>query len=513
MRAGAVRDAAFVAPLPRKRPRGAPGRTARGAVGNAGERKSGNATEDQEVARKRQEERARVVEQEAEMMAQEMSQAWLDEHLKTDEGRDLGASLFRTERGIERFQTATQMLPKLSKLLRETSRKDNKTRENMAADAAWLAVHIYATHIDAWLGVDAWPNAVMINASVPGLEIDAVVRAVLRDLKPYSVSAEEVREVVEAYVTATWGQPQTFERVEFLDGLVVSCPPAFASLQYSIGVLWGFALRGLVLRLALDRATGTVPETLSSARSRLERQFAAPAKPVTSSTPKSQKEELRSLLLSDTRLVAGAVGEMPLDSQRPTLMKYATEFFGHFDWMELCQPMDAAIRVLEAEIEEGSNVLAMLAASEEDSTVLLSLSGAGDGVPRSLAGGGDDEEEDESETDDDEEFRDLFVLLPQSDWAAFQRRAIVVGALLADAEAFVVAHAGPLQRGVRASTKWAQRLVRTGALSRVRVEQAGMVAKQINSPIRRLMDAIKKNIIPSKLRSARDGLDKLFGSS
>jgi len=107
----------------------------------------------------------------------------------------------------------------------------------------------------------------------------------------------------------------------------------------------------------------------------------------------------------------------------------------------------------------------------------------------------------------------LFVLLPQSDWAAFQRRAIVVGALLADAEAFVVAHAGPLQRGVRASTKWAQRLVRTGALSRVRVEQAGMVAKQINSPIRRLMDAIKKNIIPSKLRSARDGLDKLFGSS
>ena len=45
------------------------------------------------------------------------------------------------------------------------------------------------------------------------------------------------------------------------------------------GILWGYALRGMVKRLSLDRQLGTVPELLAAQRWQLERALVgAPSK-------------------------------------------------------------------------------------------------------------------------------------------------------------------------------------------------------------------------------------------
>jgi len=119
---------------------------------------------------------------------------------------------------------------------------------------------------------------------------------------------------------------------------------------------------------------------------------------------------------------------------------------------------------------------------------------------------------DDSFIEDDGDFPTSVPLIvrPQEDFANFLRRAIGIGALLADAEALVDAQLGPLPRGATPSTFWAHDLVMSGALSSVRRESGAMVARRLNVPMRRLVDALRNNVLASKLTSARRGLEDLF---
>merc|ERR1719188_2353532 len=100
----------------------------------------------------------------------------------------------------------------------------------------------------------------MEEMTVPGNTLDDVVRVMCRGLAPGAVSTDEVHEVVESFTKATWGtSPFAAQDENSPLGIAISTIPQFAALQISIGVLWGFALRGLAMRLALDRALGTMP--------------------------------------------------------------------------------------------------------------------------------------------------------------------------------------------------------------------------------------------------------------
>jgi len=411
--------------------------------------------------------------------------AWVDEHLQTLEGAELGRRLFLTQVD-QRTSAAKAGLEAIQKLLEKSAKKSPKSSEKLGADAVFLTSHYYAVLSGVWLGADAWPNAVMMRASVPGVSPEDVERVLLREVSRTMVSPQELSVVVDAFVAATWGEKSRIASEYGYDGVVVSVSPQFASLQYSIGVLWGYALRGLVLRLALDRSLNTIPETVASARKRLERQLELEADSEAEEEKRRQSstdsDELRNLLLTD---------EKPRPSG-PTLLSYANEFFGHKEWVELCKPADVTANILEAELEESTSVLSMLMGGtfEDEEYGLISLN-------------------DEDDEDDAESF---MAMLPAEEWEGFQRRSIVVGALLADAEARVEAALGPMTRGKLPAARWMDRLTKGGALTRIRFEQGAMMASRLHTPFRRLTEALRKNLISSKLRQARSGLDALFGS-
>ncbi|CAK9113167.1 unnamed protein product [Durusdinium trenchii] len=129
------------------------------------------------------------------------------------------------------------------------------------------------------------------DASVPGLKPRDVVQAALNGMDPQVVKPEETQKILDAYVSATWGEETSFGTLEAFDGVMISVPPQQASIQspggagaktgeresrlsgsnsprktsppparYCLGILWGYAIRGMVKRLALDRQLDTVPE-------------------------------------------------------------------------------------------------------------------------------------------------------------------------------------------------------------------------------------------------------------
>jgi len=413
--------------------------------------------------------------------------AWIDEHLQTLEGAELGRRLFMTQPD-QQTRAAEAGLEAIQKLLEKSAKKSPKSAEKLGADAVFLTMHYYAVLSGTSLGADAWPNAVMMHASVPGASQDQVDQVLLRDLSPAMVSPSEVRAVVDAFVAANWGEQGRVASEHGFDGVVISVLPEFAALQYSIGVLWGYALRGLVLRLALDRSLNTIPETITSARKRLERQLdleidiEAEQQQVEGMSA-DDSDELRRLLLSDAEAKHSG----------PTLLSYASEFFGHKEWIELCKPTDATAKILEAELEESTSVLSMLVGVntfEDDELGLVEV---------------------QDEEDDEDEAGAFMAMLPEPEWEAYQRRSIMIGALLADAEARVEALLGPMQRGKAPAARFVNRLTKSGALTSVRFEQGSMMASRIQAPFHRLAEALRKNLISSKLRQARQGLDALFG--
>lgn len=420
-----------------------------------------------------------------EQMAREAAAAWLDDRMRTLDGRAIGHRLFMAPTD-QRRQRAEEGLEAVRTLLAEADKADTGALEEATADAVLLSTHMFAAQAGTWLGADSWPTAIMTQATPPGFESSEVERVLLRDVVSQAVSAEEVREVVGAFVEATWGEESRLAVAEQrgFAGVMVSAPPQFAAIQYSIGVLWGYALRGLVLRLALDRALGTLPESSASARRRLERQLASLGEGQEARPPASG---------ASTRAATGGASS---SEASPTLLQYAAEFFGHADWAALCKPADATVAALEGELEEALPGLAMLAGAEDDegaqSTALIGFDKDDDG-------------------EDGEMPAEEMIMLTQEEWEAFQRRSVGIGALLADAEALVDAEAGPLQRGRRAASKWTQQLVRSGALSGVRREHGSMLAGRLSNPAKRLAEVLRTDFLASKLRSARHGLERLYG--
>ncbi|CAE8638235.1 unnamed protein product, partial [Polarella glacialis] len=289
------------------------------------------------------------------------------------------------------------------------------------------------------------------------------------------VSRAEAQAVLDAYITATWGEASRFNQTPGIEGIMVSTPPQQGAIQYCIGVLWGYSLRGLIQRLVLDRSLGTMPEFLNDKRQRLERALALDDDSASSGADRS---------LDDDKGADRSKGA-------PSLMQYAMEFFGHADWTALCKPSDPAITLLEAELEETMQGMAMLASA-----------GAEDDEFEYMIVGDDDPDSDDSEE---------MVMLDQEDWEAFQRRATAIGCLLADAEALVGEEVGPLPRG--ADSGWVQHLVNSGALSGTRPEQGRMVASKLLAPIQRLAEVLRNRLLPSKLKSAQQGLNELFASA
>merc|ERR1719362_1207091 len=111
--------------------------------------------------------------------------------------------------------------------------------------------------------------------------------------------------------------------------------------------------------------------------------------------------------------------------------------------------------------------------------------------------------------DEDVELDEMVTLL-QEEWEAFQRRAVALGGLLADAEALAETEVGQLPRGQRRAALWAQHLVRSGALTGMRREHGSMAAGRIAGPLLRLAAVLRRDFLPSKLRSAASGLNRLF---
>ncbi|CAK0808715.1 unnamed protein product, partial [Prorocentrum cordatum] len=276
--------------------------------------------------------------------------AWLEERARTPEGCRLGRGLFlapaRERAGLAR-EVAGRLRGWLSRAAAGSARR---APEDVAVDAVFVATYAYSAQVGAWLGANAWPEAIMTHASVPGVGREEVEGALLRDVGPQAVSPAEVRDVVDSFVVAIWGNASSLaaggarhpdERLwpQLHAEVLVSVPEQFAGMQYAVGVLWGFALRRLVLRLALDRSAGSVPELPSTARARLERIFAR------------REEEA-----GPAEPAHPAAGEAPA----PSLLSYATAFFGHEDWADLCEPTDAAVATLEAELEEALPGLSLL---------------------------------------------------------------------------------------------------------------------------------------------------------
>merc|ERR1712008_388688 len=101
----------------------------------------------------------------------------------------------------------------------------------------------------------------------------------------------------------------------------------------------------------------------------------------------------------------------------------------------------------------------------------------------------------------------------QEEWEAFQRRAVALGGFLADAEALAETQVGQLPRGQRQAALWAQHLVRSGALTGMRREHGSMVAGRIAGPLLRLATVLRRDFLPSKLRSAASGLNSLLNGN
>lgn len=422
---------------------------------------------------------------ERDRMAREASLAWLDEHVRTLDARSLGRGLFLAN-ASSRQRIATAGLETLRDNLAEaaisSAEPDSEDLdEDLVLDGVFLGMHLFAAHSDAWLGPDAWPNSIMLRASVPGSTKEAVAQALGRDISAETVSAKEIMEVVDAFVASTWGEGIAAPSAQEFAGVVISTPPLYAMIHYVIGFLWGYASRGLILRLAFDRTLDTVPETAESARKRLERQF-----------------------LDAASSNASSITEKP----KPTLLQYASEFYGHRDWADLCRPSDAAIAVLEAELEEAMPGLALLAGADDDESPETEIHTVGQNPADwgSLIGlGSSDDDADEGMVSHSD-----MVMLDQEDWNAFQRRSIIMGALTADAEALVDGEVGPLQRNQRPASKWARRLVKSGVISGVQQEQGGALADRLSTPLRRLTNVLRDSYLPSKLRSARARLSRMF---
>lgn len=402
----------------------------------------------------------------------EATLAWLDEHLSTLDARSLGRGLFLAQID-QRANRSTEGLSSLNDVLEEArDTEEDVDKDQIAEDSVFLGVHLYAAQAHVWLGANAWPNAIMTHASIPILDKLDVARAMLRGVRPQVITVEEVSDIIDAFVSATWGErvsPKGFEgRV---DEFAISSPAQFGALQYAIGILWGFAMRNLVLRYTLDHSMGSVPETAASARRRLEQQFSR---------------------------VEGSI------RTRSSLLQYANDFFGHQEWAGLCRPSDATLRVLEHELEEILPSLALLAGYNEsdlasDESVSVQILG------RSML---------ELELTDDETAEqvplDEMVTLSLDEWEGFTRRAVTVGALLADAEAFVDSRIGSLARGQRLSSQWAFDLIRNGVLSGLRHEQGSMTTSRLQHPIQRLATVLRTDFLASKLRTARAGLENVF---
>eukprot|EP00435_Cladocopium_sp_Y103_P026060 s385_g6.t1 len=225
------------------------------------------------------------------------------------------------------------------------------------------------------------------------------------------------------------------------------------------GILWGYALRGMVKRLALDRQLGTVPESIAAQRWQLERALAI-----------------------DFNESGG------LKPGPPTFMQYANEFFSHEDWADLCKPSNAAVILMEAELQEAMHAMAILSSvSQDDDMEVISSS------------------EEEFEND----FELDLVLLDQAEWKAFQYRAIAYGSLVADAEALVEAEVA-LERN---DQSWVSKLVQTRVLTDIRPDQSRLVAAGIQAPIRRVVQALKDKVLQSKLTEARRSLSKMMSDS
>jgi len=397
--------------------------------------------------------------------------AWLEERLQTEDAMSFGRRLFLASPD-ERQVQGSKTIESIKKILQQSAHNGDAGFDEAAADSVFLGAHALSTQTTAWLGADAWPTAILMHASVPGLSHKALEQVFMRDLAPGSVSGEEISEVVNAFVEATWGDQarRKTARQRGFEGVQISVPPQFACMQYCIGVLWGYALRGLVFRCALDRSMGTLPESLALARKRLERQFSL-----------SEQDSIERAESGAREALGANVGG--------TLMRYACEFFGHDDWAALCRPTDATIQVMESELEEALPGMAMLSGVDDEEAEYLDILGL--------------DEDDEIELDE-------LVLLLQEDWEAFQRRAVALGGLLADAEALAETEVGQLPRGQRQAALWAQHLVRSGALTGMRREHGSMAAGRIAGPLLRLAAVLRRDFLPSKLRSAASGLNRLF---
>ncbi|CAJ1446204.1 unnamed protein product, partial [Effrenium voratum] len=219
-------------------------------------------------------------------------------------------------------------------------------------------------------------------------------QAMLAGIESSVVNKNETSEIVDAYVTATWGDEASYTSDSF-DGVMISTPPQQASVQYSIGMLWGYAIRGVAKRLALDRQLGTVPELVSAQRLQLERAL-------------------------DLNFNESSNGP-------PTFLQYASEFFSHEDWADLCRPSNVAVNIMEAELQEAMHAVAILSSVSQDGELEVISS---------------------SEEEFENDFELDMVLLDQAEWKGFQYRAVVYGCLLADAEAFVGSEVG-LERSER----------------------------------------------------------------
>mmetsp|Transcript_106909 Transcript_106909/g.300598 ORF Transcript_106909/g.300598 Transcript_106909/m.300598 type:complete len:538 (+) Transcript_106909:64-1677(+) len=407
---------------------------------------------------------------------------WLKTRVQTSEVQSIGLPLFVAKAGAPRDKAAQEVLEKLRGLLQEPS----EGNVSFANDAAILAVHCYAAQAGAWFGANAWTKEISRSQKPPGLKSEAMSQVFLRGIGR-SVTSEELCEVVDAFVAANWGDPiyiDTAAKLGF-EGVAVSAPPQLAALHYSIGALWGYALRGLVRRLAFDRALGSVPETSSSQRQRLERQLRAGG----GSDDAEELGRATAAVDPDAGVDVGAAARVT--SQRPTLSQYASELFGHHDWVALCQPADAAMAALESEMQDALPGLVMLATEMEELESYF------------------EEEVDDEDEDDDHH---PGVLLRQETWEALERRGVAFGALMADAEAFVEASVGSLPRGERPSAEWMDQLVNSGALTKIRAEQGGMLAVRLAAPLRRLTEVLRTSFLAGKLREARHGLDQLYAA-
>ncbi|CAJ1337363.1 unnamed protein product, partial [Effrenium voratum] len=288
-------------------------------------------------------------------------------------------------------------------------------------------------------------RAAHFRASVPGMRCREAAQAMLAGIESSVVNKNETSEIVDAYVTATWGDEASYTSDSF-DGVMISTPPQQASVQYSIGMLWGYAIRGVAKRLALDRQLGTVPELVSAQRLQLERAL-------------------------DLNFNESSNGP-------PTFLQYASEFFSHEDWADLCRPSNVAVNIMEAELQEAMHAVAILSSVSQDGELEVISS---------------------SEEEFENDFELDMVLLDQAEWKGFQYRAVVYGCLLADAEAFVGSEVG-LERSERS---WVRALTKSRALSEPRPEQGGLVAASVAMPLRRVVQALKGRVLATKLREAR----------